>query len=92
MLETGVSGEIDAQWDFLTYLRDPGRQAAAQCPDQHVDDIGERSRFTLDVVFGEGLRPVQASDSPTPREGQSQRQVPRVLPKGVGFASQGSMV
>ena len=32
MLETGVSGEIDAQWDFLTYLRDPGRQAAAHSP------------------------------------------------------------
>ncbi|MBS7541053.1 patatin-like phospholipase family protein [Ancylobacter lacus] len=42
-----ASTKLNAEWEFLTYLRDIGRDAAARFLDQHFDDIGVRS--TLDI-------------------------------------------
>jgi len=42
-----ASSKLNAEWEFLTYLRDLGREAARQWLDRHFADIGERS--TLDL-------------------------------------------
>jgi len=42
-----ASTKLNAEWSFLTYLRDLGRAAARQWLEAHFTDIGERS--TLDL-------------------------------------------
>ena len=42
-----ASSKLNAEWAFLTELRDLGRQTARQWLDRHYDDIGKRS--TIDV-------------------------------------------
>ncbi len=42
-----ASTKLNAEWDFLTYMRDLGREAAHHWLDAHYADIGERS--TLDL-------------------------------------------
>lgn len=42
-----ASTKLNAEWDFLTYLRDLGRKAAHRWLDLHFDDIGARSSFDL---------------------------------------------
>jgi NTE family protein len=61
MLELGVSSKFNAEWDFLTYLRDAGRTAAEEWLDAHFDDIGKRSTFDLGFIFEESLSPAHAS-------------------------------
>lgn len=68
MLELSVSSKFNAEWDFLTYLRDAGRESAAKFLDRYYDDIGERSTFELDFVFEESLRPVHSSGLSGPKE------------------------
>lgn len=41
------SSKLNAEWEFLTYMRDLGREAARQWLETHFADIGERS--TLDL-------------------------------------------
>ena len=57
MLELSVSSKFNGEWEFLTYLRGVGREAARQFLDQHYDDIGKRSTFDLSFVFEESLSP-----------------------------------
>jgi NTE family protein len=47
MLELGVSSKLNAEWTFLTYLRDRGRSAAQRWLSAHYDDLGVRN--TLDL-------------------------------------------
>jgi NTE family protein len=42
-----ASTKLNAEWDFLTYMRDIGRDAAREWLDAHFDDIGERSSLDL---------------------------------------------
>jgi NTE family protein len=42
-----ASTKLNAEWDFLTYLRDLGRAAARQWLEEHFDDVGARSSFDL---------------------------------------------
>jgi NTE family protein len=48
MIELGYSSKLNAEWDFLTMLRDHGRAAGQEFLDEHGDDLGKRS--TLDFA------------------------------------------
>jgi NTE family protein len=54
MTELGYSSKLNAEWDFLTMLRDEGRRAAEAFLVAHGDDIGKRSSVDLDHLL-EGL-------------------------------------
>lgn len=47
MNDLGASSKLNAEWEFLTMLRDEGRRAASEFGDRHRDDIGKRSTFDL---------------------------------------------
>jgi NTE family protein len=49
----GVSSKLNAEWDFITLLREEGRRAAGEFLDAHRDDLGERSTADLDVLLAE---------------------------------------
>jgi NTE family protein len=57
MLELGVSSKVNAEWAFLTYLRDRGRKAARDWLSGHYDDLGVRNTLSLAWIFDESLRP-----------------------------------
>jgi NTE family protein len=48
MTELGDSSKLNAEWPFLTMLRDEGRRAAEAFGAAHRDDIGVRATFDLD--------------------------------------------
>ncbi len=48
MVELGYSSKLNAEWDFLTMLRDKGRSAAGEFLHEHGDALGKRS--TLDLT------------------------------------------
>lgn len=47
----GASSKLNAEWGFLTLLRDIGRQSAAAWLDRHYDDIGQRNTVDLKAMF-----------------------------------------
>jgi NTE family protein len=47
LIALDASTKMNAEWEFLQFLRDIGREAADRFIDEHFDDIGVRS--TLDV-------------------------------------------
>jgi NTE family protein len=57
MREMGVSTKLNAEWDFLTYLRDVGRKVTEDWLTTHFDEIGVKSSFDIGFVFAESLRP-----------------------------------
>ena len=57
MLELSVSSKLNSEWEFLTYLRDVGREAAGQWLEKHYDDVGHRTTFDLGFIFEESLSP-----------------------------------
>jgi NTE family protein len=57
MLELGVSSKLNAEWAFLTYLRDRGRAAAQHWLSAHYDDLGVRNTLDLSWIFDESLKP-----------------------------------
>jgi NTE family protein len=50
----GASSKLNAEWEFLTMLRDEGRRAADEFVSNHRDEIGIRSTFDIDT-FLEGI-------------------------------------
>ena len=54
MLELGYSSKLNAEWAFLSMLRDKGRRAAEAFLTEHSDDLGRRSSVDLDRLL-EGL-------------------------------------
>jgi len=54
MTELGYSSKLNAEWAFLTMLRDEGRHAADIFLAEHGDDLGKRSSADLDRLL-EGL-------------------------------------
>ena len=48
MRKLGVSSKMNPDWEFLTHLRDVGRESAEDWLDRNYDDIGKRS--TVDIV------------------------------------------
>jgi NTE family protein len=57
MLGLGVSSKLNAEWAFLTYLRDRGRKAAQNWLSEHYDDLGVRNSLSLSWILDESLRP-----------------------------------
>ena len=43
MLDLGYSSKLNAEWGFLTMLRDEGRKAADAFLQAHVDNVGKAS-------------------------------------------------
>ncbi|MFT4066088.1 patatin-like phospholipase family protein [Paraburkholderia sp.] len=51
MTELGYSSKLNAEWAFLTMLRDEGRRAAETFLTEHGDSIGVRSSLDLDALL-----------------------------------------
>jgi NTE family protein len=47
-----ASSKLNAEWSFLTHLRDLGRDTARDWLDRHFDDIGNRSTLDLRSEIG----------------------------------------
>ena len=54
MVELGYSSKLNAEWAFLTMLRDEGRRAASEFLERHGDDLGRRATLDLDPLL-EGI-------------------------------------
>lgn len=50
MLDLGYSSKLNAEWGFLTMLRDEGRKATDDFLLTHEDDLGKRSSLDLDEL------------------------------------------
>ena len=53
MAELAASSKLNAEWDFLTMLRDEGRKAGEEFLRSHADDIGKRSTLDIDQLLAE---------------------------------------
>ncbi len=54
MLATfAASSKLNAEWDFVSKLRDEGRRATGDFLDAHGADLGERSTADLDILLAE---------------------------------------
>ena len=51
MAELDASSKLNAEWAFLTMLRDEGREAAAGFLERHADDLGKRSTLDIDRLL-----------------------------------------
>jgi NTE family protein len=51
MLDLGYSSKLNAEWAFLTMLRDRGRASADAFLAAHRDDLGRRSSLELDSLL-----------------------------------------
>jgi NTE family protein len=51
MVDLGYSSKLNAEWDFLSMLRDAGRSAANSLLSAHGPDLGRRSSYDLDVLL-----------------------------------------
>lgn len=69
MLGLSVSSKLNAEWAFLTHLRDVGRAAAGQWIEAHFNDIGERSTFLPDYIFEESLQPAHLPEGTVREKG-----------------------
>jgi len=49
--ELSASSKVNAEWHFLTHLRDIGRESAKAFIDQHYDALGEHSTLDLREEF-----------------------------------------
>ncbi len=48
MVELGYSSKLNAEWEFLSMLRDMGRNAAEEFLARHGSDVGTRSTLDID--------------------------------------------
>jgi NTE family protein len=51
MVDLGYSSKLNAEWAFLTMLRDEGRKSAEAFLGAHADDLGKTSSHDLDVLL-----------------------------------------
>ena len=51
MIDLGYSSKLNAEWEFLTMLRDEGRRAAETFLTAHAGDLGRRSSLDLDILL-----------------------------------------
>jgi NTE family protein len=51
MVDLGHSSKLNAEWAFLTMLRDEGRKSAEAFLAAHADDLGRTSSHDLDVLL-----------------------------------------
>ncbi|MBV8935898.1 MAG: hypothetical protein JO095_08850, partial [Alphaproteobacteria bacterium] len=62
MLGLGVSSKLNAEWAFLTHLRDCGRRTAQEWLSAHYEEIGNRTTLDLSWIFDESLMPAHLPD------------------------------
>ncbi len=53
MVDLGYSSKLNAEWAFLSMLKDEGRRAAELFLDTHGDDLGHRSSLDLEALLEE---------------------------------------
>lgn len=53
MTDLGYSSKLNAEWDFLIFLRDEGRKTAGNFLDAHRQDLGHRSSFDFEAILGD---------------------------------------
>jgi NTE family protein len=53
LIDLGYSSKLNAEWEFLSMLRDEGRRCTTEFLDEHGSDIGQRSTADLDVLLTE---------------------------------------
>ena len=53
MVGLGHSSKLNAEWAFLTMLRDEGRRSAQVFLDKHADSLGKRSTLDLDILLAD---------------------------------------
>lgn len=58
LLDLSVSSKLNAEWAFLTHLRDIGRRTAEAWLDRHVGDLGSRSTIDIPGLFEDSFHPV----------------------------------
>ena len=51
MTDLGYSSKLNAEWSFLTMLRDEGRRAADEFLTAHAADVGQRSSLDIDQLL-----------------------------------------
>jgi NTE family protein len=51
MVDLGSSSMLNAEWAFLTMLRDEGRKSAQAFLDAHGGDLGKRSTLDIDALL-----------------------------------------
>jgi NTE family protein len=51
MVELGASSKLNAEWAFLSLLRDEGRRAAEAFLAAHADDLGRQSTLDIDRLL-----------------------------------------
>lgn len=49
MTDLGSSSKLNAEWEFLTVLRDEGRRSAEELPTAHASNLGARSTLDIDA-------------------------------------------
>lgn len=57
MLELGATSKLNAEWSFLTYLRDMGRARATEWLNENFDAVGQRSSIDPHVLMGSAPAP-----------------------------------
>jgi NTE family protein len=57
----GASSKLNAEWEYLLYLKERGRAWADRFLDQHFDDLGLRSTFDLGSLFTDSFAPPKAA-------------------------------
>jgi NTE family protein len=63
--ELDASSKLNAEWGFLTHLRDRGRDWARRWLEANYSALGVRSTFDLDALFADSLRPVKRPEKPS---------------------------
>ena len=63
--EMSASSKVNAEWEFLTTLRDLGKAAAAGWLERDFDTVGERSSVNLREMFGGYMPPPEAAGTGT---------------------------
>jgi NTE family protein len=53
LAEFGASSKLNAEWGFLTLMKEEGRKSADDFLTSHSEDIGKRSTTDLDVLLAE---------------------------------------
>ncbi|UVO30361.1 patatin-like phospholipase family protein [Bradyrhizobium arachidis] len=53
LAQLGASSKLNAEWKFVSMLREEGRRAASEFLENHGAGLGERSTADLDVLLGE---------------------------------------
>lgn len=51
MLELGYTSKLNAEWEFLTMLRDEGRKVADNFIQSHGNDLGQKSTYDIDALI-----------------------------------------